>query len=63
MNPQKAILRPADMCAYLSIGRTKLYDLNENDPRFPRKIRFSRRCVGWRKEEVDEWLKSMSEGV
>lgn len=51
-----AVLRPKDACAYLGFGRTKLHELHEEDPTFPRKIRFSIRCVGWRKEDLDAWL-------
>jgi len=58
----QAILRPAQACAYLGIGRTKLHKLSESDPTFPRKIRFSARYVGYRKESLDNWLKEKEEG-
>lgn len=48
--------RPADACRYLGIGRTKLHDLTETDPDFPRKIRISARCVGWTRQQLDDWL-------
>lgn len=51
-----AILRPADAAAYLGISRRHLYHLSDTDPAFPRKIVFSRRCVGWRREALDAWL-------
>ena len=51
-----AIMRPKDACAYLGFGRTKLHELHETDPTFPRKIRFSTRVVGWRKVDLDAWL-------
>lgn len=51
-----AILRPKAACSYLGFGRTKLYELHETDPTFPRKIRFSTRVVGWRREDLDAWL-------
>lgn len=54
--PAPAMLRPKDACAYLGFGRTKLHHLYETDPDFPRKIRFSARCVGWRKEDLDSYL-------
>lgn len=54
--PAVAILRPKDASAYLGFGRSKLYELHEQDPTFPRKIRFSSRVVGWRKADLDAWL-------
>ena len=54
--PVPAILRPRTAAPYIGCGRTKLHELHEKDPTFPRKIRFSARCVGWRKEDLDAWL-------
>lgn len=54
---QSAILRPKSAAAYLGVSRRKLYDLAEIDPDFPRKIVFSKRCVGWRREALDAWLR------
>jgi prophage regulatory protein len=53
---QQAFYRPADAALYLGVGRTKLHFISENDPDFPRKIRLSPRCVGWRKKSLDQWL-------
>lgn len=53
-----AILRPHRAAEYLGISRRKLYDLAEIDPDFPRKIVFSKRCVGWRREALDAWLRA-----
>lgn len=53
---QQAFFRPADACKYLGIGRTKLHTLSETDADFPRKVRISARCVGWTKEQLDNWL-------
>lgn len=53
---QQAFYRPADACKYLGIGRTKLHTLSETDADFPRKVRISARCVGWTKEQLDNWL-------
>lgn len=56
--PEQAFFRPADACKYLGIGRTKLHELSECDPSFPRKIRISPRCVGWTRAQLDAWLES-----
>ncbi|MCU7830321.1 MAG: AlpA family phage regulatory protein [Candidatus Thiodiazotropha sp. (ex Myrtea sp. 'scaly one' KF741663)] len=56
MSAQPEVLRPAKAAAYLGFSRRKLYDLAEIDPTFPRKIVFSSRCVGYRRESLDSWL-------
>jgi prophage regulatory protein len=55
---KQALLRPAMACAVLGISRTGLHRLSENDPTFPRKIVLSKRCVGYRAESLNAWLKS-----
>ena len=50
------ILRPKVASQYTGLSRRCLYDLSERDPDFPRKLVFSSRCVGWRRESLDEWL-------
>lgn len=61
----QAFYRPADACTYLGVGRTKLHEIYETDPSFPRKIRLGARCVGWRKVDLDSWLeqKAKDQGV
>ncbi|MGP9831137.1 MULTISPECIES: helix-turn-helix transcriptional regulator [unclassified Marinobacter] len=61
--PDQAFFRPADACKYLGIGRTKLHELSEYDASFPRKIRISRRCVGWTRGQLDSWLESKQQEV
>lgn len=41
----------------LGIGRTKLWQLSERDPRFPRKIVLGPRCVGWRTDALIDYLR------
>lgn len=57
-----AILRPNQAAEYIGVCRRQLYNLAEADPDFPRKIIFSARCVGWRKESLDQWLKLKEQG-
>lgn len=52
------VLRPREAAAYLGVTRRQIYNLSEFDPTFPRKIVFTPRCVGWRRESIDEWLKA-----
>ena len=53
------ILRSRQAASYLGISRTTLWRLEQSDPSFPRKIVITSRCVGWRKESLDSWLKGM----
>ena len=57
MSTTTAILRPAQAAAYLGVSRRTIYALSESDPSFPRKVVFSSRCVGWRRESLDAWLR------
>ena len=56
--PAPALLRVKQVYQRLSIGRSKLYDLINNDPSFPKPIRLSSRCVGWTPQQLDAWLES-----
>lgn len=51
-----AILRPAAAAQYIGISRSKLWQLEQRDPSFPRKITFSIRCVGYRRQDLDAYL-------
>ncbi len=52
----QAILRPPQLAEYLGMSLRSVYRLEETDPTFPRKVMFSPRCVGFRREAVDKWL-------
>lgn len=54
--PAPVFFRPAAACHYLGMSRTKLHELSEYDADFPRKVRISIRCVGWTKDQLDNWL-------
>lgn len=55
--PPAQLSRPKAACALLGIGRTKLWQLSEIDPRFPRKIVLGPRCVGWRTDALLDYLR------
>lgn len=61
--PPAALARPRQACALLGIGRTKLHQLSESDPRFPRKIVLGARCVGWRIDALNDYLRTVESGV
>ena len=58
----KAVLRPARAAEYLNMSLRQLRYIAEQDSSFPRKITFSPRCVGWRRESLDAWLKDKEAG-
>lgn len=58
MDTQSTFIRVKDAPDYLGFGRTLLQKTYETDPTFPRKIRISTRCAGWRIEDLDRWLES-----
>jgi len=51
------ILRPNQAAIFCGISRRHLYNIAETDPTFPRKIVFSKRYVGWRRESLEHWLR------
>lgn len=55
---QVHILRPKKAAPYCGFSLRTLYNVIERDPTFPPKIAISPRCVGWRKEDLDRWLRS-----
>jgi len=58
MNEMKsAILRPPQAAEYIGVTLRHLYTIAKNDPKFPVKIIFTKRCVGYRRESLDEYLK------
>lgn len=59
---EPAILRPTELCKYLSVSKTKLISLGR-DPKskFPKPLKLGAsgtKAVGWLKTEIDAWLRS-----
>jgi predicted DNA-binding transcriptional regulator AlpA len=52
------VLRPPRAAEYVGVSLRQLYNIAAADPAFPRKIVFSPRCVGWRRESLDAWLRA-----
>jgi len=55
---ERQILRPPKAAEYLGFSLRQLYNVERADPTFPKKIRFSKRCVGFRRESLDAWLRA-----
>ena len=58
-----AILRPPKAADHIGVSRTTLHRIEKADPSFPKKIKISARCVGWRLVDLDEWLQSREEAA
>lgn len=51
------ILRIKEVMARTGLKRTTLY-AKINQGTFPRQLRISERCSGWRQSEIEEWLRN-----
>jgi prophage regulatory protein len=49
-------LRNRDSAKYLGVSEVTLWRLSENDPDFPKKIRITKKCVGFRESELNAYL-------
>jgi prophage regulatory protein len=54
---QEIILRKRDVLAAIGMRPTWLHEAVKRGT-FPRPVRLGARAVGWRKSEVESWLKS-----
>lgn len=53
--PAPAVLRLADLTAYLKISRSTIYQMAA-DGRMPPPIKLGARASGWLKTDIDRWL-------
>jgi predicted DNA-binding transcriptional regulator AlpA len=53
---ESVFLRNKVAAEYIGVSGVTLWRLSENDPDFPKKIRMTKRCVGFRKSELDAYL-------
>ncbi len=60
---QPAILRLKHAAAHCGFSTTTLWRLEQTDPDFPRKIRFSARVCGFRREDLDAYLQRKVEAA
>ena len=59
---QSQILRLKQAAAYCGFSTTTLWRLEQSDPLFPNKIRFSARVCGFRKADLDRYLEEKAGG-
>jgi excisionase family DNA binding protein len=54
------IMTIKDVCAHLGVSRVTLYRwIKDPKMNFPEPIRLNTR-QGWRKEDIDQWIKALS---
>lgn len=58
---QPMIVRPANLKPAVGIGKTLAYakinpESSSYDPTFPKPVKLSTRCVGWRLDELQAWI-------
>jgi predicted DNA-binding transcriptional regulator AlpA len=56
------IIRAADLAHITGLSRTTIWRL-ERRGQFPQRIRLSRNTVGWRLEEIRDWIESRPRGM
>jgi predicted DNA-binding transcriptional regulator AlpA len=56
-------LRLKHASTYLGFSLTTLWRLEQKDPDFPKKIRFSARCCGYRVSDLDAYLQQKMEAA
>jgi len=54
------ILRLKDAAYYIGVSTTTLWRLDKSDETFPKKVNLTKRCAGYRKSELDDWIESKS---
>lgn len=52
---QQQLLRLPAVLLATGISRSTLYELIASGD-FPRQVKLTKRCVGWRSEEIEKWV-------
>jgi predicted DNA-binding transcriptional regulator AlpA len=58
---ESKVLRLKQAAHYCGFSTTTLWRLEQTDPAFPRKIKFSSRVCGFRREDLDAYLAKKAE--
>ena len=57
VNTTITILRRVQVQARTGLSRSSIYKLMQ-ERNFPRQVALGRRTIGWRSDDIDEWLES-----
>lgn len=55
---EQVAYRPKEAAQYLGVSRSKFYELASTEAGFPRKIRYSSKCVVYLREDLYAWIES-----
>ena len=59
--PKPEVLRLKQAAHYCGFSTTTLWRLEQTDPLFPRKIKFSSRVCGFRRIDLDKYLQQKAQ--
>ena len=51
-------LRLKTMCDLLGLSKSTVWGLSRNDPTFPKPVKITSNCTGWKASEVYDWIES-----
>ena len=57
------ILRPKQVAHFMGISVQTLWRLDKHDLEFPENIRFTARCVGYKKSDILAYVETRQQGV
>ena len=58
MDKKKRLLRIDEVLEIVGVSKSVLYEMIARGE-FPRPYRISKRAVGWREEDIDDWKESL----
>ena len=53
------ILRMKDVCSELGVSRASVYRLLQSEG-FPKPLKLGKRAIGWERDQIQQWVKSLS---
>ena len=53
------ILRMKDVCCELGVSRASVYRLLQSEG-FPKPLKRGKRTIGWERDHIQQWVKSLS---
>lgn len=54
----KTIVNIKELSSLLGLSRATIYRLCESDQSFPSRVYLSKRRIGFKKKEIDEWIET-----
>lgn len=55
---EEIILRPKQVAYFMGVSLQTLWRLDKHDPKFPNKIKFTARCVGYKKSDILSYIET-----